>query len=417
MTNIGGANNLGTIFKIMPNGTGFIKLLDFANVSNGSRPEGDLLYDGTFLYGMTTYGGTNNSGTIFKIMTDGTGFEKLHDFLGGTDGNQPHGSLVYDGTSLYGMTILGGTSGVGTLFKIMPNGTGYSKLIDFSGASNGMLPYGSLLYNGYFLYGMTYAGGTNDLGVIFKIMPDGNGFAKIFDFTVTLNGSRPYYTSLISDGTFLYGMTREGGTSNGGTIFKILTDGTGFVKLYDFPISSISNPFGSLIYDGTFLYGMTSGLGGGGVTQEGSIFKIMTNGTGFTTLQTLLGGSDGRYPLGSLIYIGTSIYGMTFNGGTNASGILFKYSGLPLRVADFNNNTSKFIAYPNPSSGIINVSSTNTIKGVIAYNILGKEVYNYNFSELNNEVIVDLSFLETGMYFLKAISENNNFQTIKVIKK
>ena len=56
--------------------------------------------------------------------------EKLMDFLGNANGSNPFGSLISDGTFLYGMTNGGGSNFSGTLFKIMPNGTGYTKLIE-----------------------------------------------------------------------------------------------------------------------------------------------------------------------------------------------------------------------------------------------------------------------------------------------
>src|SRR3972149_5060166 len=110
------------------------------------------------------------------------------------------------------MTRFGGSNNMGVLFKIMPNGTGYTKLVDFTGTANGSYPYGSLISDGTFLYGMTCGNGTNDMGTVFKIKPDGTGYAKLIDFDGT-NGSYPR-GSLISDGTFLYGMTAEGGTNN-----------------------------------------------------------------------------------------------------------------------------------------------------------------------------------------------------------
>ncbi|MBK7650259.1 MAG: hypothetical protein IPJ20_05190 [Flammeovirgaceae bacterium] len=91
---------------------------------------------------------------------------------------------------------------------------------------------GSLFFDGNFLYGMVEDGGTNNLGAIFKIMRDGAGFVKLFDFAAS-NGFGPR-GSLISDGAFLYGITSNGGTNNKGTIFKIKPDGAGFVKVLDF---------------------------------------------------------------------------------------------------------------------------------------------------------------------------------------
>ena len=49
----GGANNLGTIFKIKPDGTNYAKLLDFAGAANGSNPQGAFISVGALLYGTT----------------------------------------------------------------------------------------------------------------------------------------------------------------------------------------------------------------------------------------------------------------------------------------------------------------------------------------------------------------------------
>ena len=111
----------------------YTKLFDFAGTANGSNPNGSLVSDGTFLYGMTLNGGTYNLGTIFKIKTDGTGYSKLLDF-NGVNGKRPYGSLIYDGTFLYGMTREGGTHG--NAFRIKPDGTGYSQILDFTGIAN-----------------------------------------------------------------------------------------------------------------------------------------------------------------------------------------------------------------------------------------------------------------------------------------
>lgn len=288
MTQVGGVNDMGTLFKIKPDGTGYVNLLNFDS-ANGSFPHGSLIYDGTFLYGMTDAGGTNNMGTIFKIMPDGTGYVNLLNFIGVANGRNPQGTLFYDGTFLYGMTAFGGTGGKGTLFKIMPDGTGFVKLLDFAGATNGRSPLGSLITDGTFLYGMTKAGGTNDLGTLFKIMPDGTGYVKLLDFAGASNGSLPY-GSLIMDGTFLYGMTNEGGANDMGTLFKIMPNGSGYVNILNFDGATHGSfPWGSPIMDGTFIYGMTFA---GGANDMGTLFKIKPDGTGYLdfywTLMALL---------------------------------------------------------------------------------------------------------------------------------
>ncbi|TAL60006.1 MAG: T9SS type A sorting domain-containing protein [Bacteroidetes bacterium] len=318
----GGANDSGAVFKIKPDGTGYSKLLDLSGAANGKYPYSALISDGTFLYGTTTDGGINDDGVVFKIKPDGTGYSKLLDFAGAANGKTPYGSLISDGAFLYGMTYTGGTNNMGVIFKIKPDGTGYAKLLDFAGAANGKSPYSNLISDGTFLYGMTYSGGANNLGVIFKIKPDGTGYAKLLDFTGIANGSNPT-GPLFYDGTFLYGMTNFGGTNDKGVIFKIKPDGTGYANLMSFAGAANGRfAFGGLISDGTFLYGMTTY---GGTNDDGVIFKIKPDGTGYAKLLDFTGIANGKTPYGSLIYDGSSLYGMTFYGGTYSYGVIFKY--------------------------------------------------------------------------------------------
>lgn len=272
MTSLGGSNNDGTVFKIMLNGSGFANLFDFADCyTNGCDPSGSLVSDGNFMYGMTHDGGINNNdGTIFKILSDGT-HTKLLDFAGAANGKNPGGDLLYNGGYLYGMTEFGGVNDKGTIFKISTAGSGYVKLLDFAGTSNGSHPKGSLIFDGTFLYGMTMDGGTNDEGTVFKIKPDGSGYTKLFDFAGITNGQYPE-GSLISVGSFLYGMTSGGGWNFDGCVFKIKPDGSGYERLLDFDAAAKgSTPYGTLAYDGTSFYGMTNN---GGTNDAGVIFKL-----------------------------------------------------------------------------------------------------------------------------------------------
>jgi len=407
MTTYGGTNNVGTIFKIMPNGTGYLKLLDFAGATNGSYPYGSLISDGTFLYGMTYLGGTDNRGTIFKIMPNGDGYIKLFDFAGATSGGYPRGSLISDGTFLYGMTLTGGTNNLGTIFKIMPNGTGYIKLADFAGATNGSYPEGALISDGTFLFGMTRGGGTNDMGTIFKIMPDGTGYAKLLDFAGTTNGLNPY-GSLISDGTFLYGMTVKGGTNDQGTIFKIMPDGTGYINLLDFAGATDGGyPYGSLISDGIFLYGMTYY---GGTINMGTIFKIMPNGTGYAKLLDFTS-TNGRHPEGSLISDGTFLYGMTLIGGINNMGTVFKYQHSTVGLSEYN-VPDGFTIYPNPNNGKFSIETSEAKYALDIFNLHGEKVY--SGSSLNGNIInLDLD-LPRGIYFVKFYN-GHTIRTNKIV--
>jgi len=389
----GGTNNNGTIFKIKPDGSGYIKLLDLSGITNGRRPGGSLISDGTFLYGMTFYGGVNDSGTIYKIMPDGTNFTKLLDFAGSSNGSCPNGSLYYDGIFLYGMTALGGVNNGGVIFKIKPNGTGYVKLLDFNFPTYGSNPGGSFFYDGVYLYGITPNGGFFGAGTIFKIKPDGSSYTQLSDFSST--DARLPSGSLISDGTFLYGVTTSGGINNEGAIFKIKPDGTSYLKIFDFALTSSGNePWGSLYYDGTFLYGMTEY---GGANSDGVLFKIMPDGTNFIKLLDFAGSLNGSRPYGSLISDDTFLYGTTYTGGTNDSGTVFKFQYSFAGIEQYIISTEQVNIYPNPNNGNFVIEPQNTLYNVCCtvYDVNGRTVLTQT---INGRTTIDAGSLNEGVY-------------------
>jgi uncharacterized repeat protein (TIGR03803 family) len=68
MTGVGGAANLGTVFQLGEDGTNYMVLHSFlGSPGDGAYPQGDLTISGSTLYGMTSVGGINNLGTIFSI--------------------------------------------------------------------------------------------------------------------------------------------------------------------------------------------------------------------------------------------------------------------------------------------------------------------------------------------------------------
>ena len=413
MTYSGGTNNMGTIFKIKPDGSGYVKLLDFAGESNGMYPLSSLISDGTYLYGLTQKGGLNNMGIIFKIMHDGSGYVKLFDFAGYSNGAYPRGPLITDGTYLYGMTEYGGTNDKGTIFKIMPDGTGYVKLLDFAGALNGSSPQCSFLSDGTFLYGMTQMGGANDMGTVFKIKPDGTGYVKLLDFAGSLNGSSPW-RSLIFDGTYLYGLTANGGTNDMGTIFKIMPDGTGYVKLLDFAgEANGSTPFSTLLLNGAYLYGTTYE---GGTDNNGTIFKIKPDGSGYEKLFEFDNIISGAYPFGFLISDETFLYGMTETGGTHTKGVLFKYQYFGATDIQTLSDNQKDLFYPNPFSFCTTLETKDILNNatMTIYNMLGQEVK--KISNLSGQTItLYRDNLPDGPYYICLTEGNRIITTNKLI--
>ena len=229
MTEQGGASGIGVIYKVDTDGNNFGLIHSFeGGTKEGSYPQGGLILDGSTLYGMTNSGGSSgNYGTIFKIGTDGDGYELLHAFAAVvTDGRNPYyGSLVLSGSTLYGMTEYGGTNDTGIIFSIDTDGSDFTLLHSFgySAADDGGFPFGSVLLNGSTLYGMTRQGGTSDLGVIFSIETGGSGFEVLHSFVGgSSDGSHPCF-DLILDGSMLYGTTRNGGSGGCGIVFAYST--------------------------------------------------------------------------------------------------------------------------------------------------------------------------------------------------
>jgi len=418
VTPYGGTNLEGTIFKIKPDGTGDTVLLNF-NIANGKQPCGSLLYDGTYLYGMTTYGGTSTScgsagcGTLYKIKTDGTGFSQLLDFSVTAPGANPYGSLIYDGTYLYGMTNGIGISSWGTVFKILPNGSGYVKILNFN-FTNGGNPTSDLYYDGTYLYGTAYKGGTgnsclNNCGVVFKIKPDGTNDSIIHNFNM-YDGAGPH-SSLVSDGTFLYGMTSIGGANNLGTIFKTLPNGVGFDTLLSFNTTNGYNPNGSLIYDGTYLYGMAPS---GGANHLGHIFRISPNGTGYKNLYDFTGVADGSDPDGSLLLQDRCLYGMTAMGGTNNGGTIFKFCDTTANGIKQSSVNNKYITvYPNPVTKNMTIESLQKSTMEIL-NIQGQTIIRQQIQQGKTDI--DISRLAKGLYILRLCS-NDKTEVTRFVKE
>jgi uncharacterized repeat protein (TIGR03803 family) len=170
MTVGGGAAGFGTVFKIGTDGTGLAVLHSFdAATGDGWQPDGSLVLFGSTLYGMTRQGG-GGAGSIFRINTDGGGYAIMHTFMGGPgDGANPDGDLALVGSKFYGMTFGGGNATLGTLFGIDVDGSNYAVLHSFLGGSaDGASPIGDLIFSGSTLYGMTNAGGSSNLGVVFS---------------------------------------------------------------------------------------------------------------------------------------------------------------------------------------------------------------------------------------------------------
>jgi len=173
MTRKGGHNGLGVVFSVDTSGNNYTILHDFTGAScdGATSDHGYLVQVGNVLYGMTTNGGLSSNGVIFSIGTDGSNFQLLHRFgITRHDGENPYGSLFLDGNQLYGTTANGGSNGSGTVFVINTDGTGYARLHSFGSTHHeGTKPIDNVILVNGMLYGMTTEGGTFGQGTVFAV--------------------------------------------------------------------------------------------------------------------------------------------------------------------------------------------------------------------------------------------------------
>ena len=374
----GGDNNNGSIFSILAGGS--VPVVDYlfsgdastpTTLGDGGNPHSGLLSAGDSLYyGTTAAGGTNGVGTLFSYDISTSVFTTLYAFTSVT-GYDPHGQLIFDstGTLLLGMTCKGGT-GVGNantknitpgvIFSFNPTTHVYTDLYNFTFNSVSDAPYFTdhgilILGTGVhktMVFGLTEYGGTEDMGAVFSFTEPDPSTLTVSALTLLhsfgknpLDGYNPYGSLVLNpvDG-YLYGMTRNGGTFDGGTVFRIGQDGSGYAVLVS--LDANSDPIDNVTFsvDGSMIYGLTQHDGAG----NGTLFAFDTTpGAGGS------GGSGGG--LGGAVFnnIGTvTISNSTFTrntaqGGTGAilgkglGGAVFSRNGfLTLTNSTISGNTA-----------------------------------------------------------------------------
>lgn len=348
----------GTVFAINTDGGDFTVLHDFTGGKDGGFSAAGLVLSGQTLFGTTENGGTNDNGNIFVINTNGTGFKVLRSFSArnqntytNSDGANPAAALIIAGNRLYGVTQVGGNKNSGTVFSINTNGTGFTVLHSFSATAfdsnfnltnaDGSNPRARLFLSGSTLYGTATAGGAGGAGTVFAVNTNGSGFEVLHVFpavdylTLTNTDGVSPYAGLILSGNTLYGTASAGGMANSGTVFAVGTNGVGFTNLYNFTGGSDGGrPVAALTLSSNKLYG-TAGSGGNS-GSGGTLFTLNLDGTGFTVLHSFsntIYGSDfnptnteGARPQGSVIIYNNVLYGTASGGGSAGEGTLYSFS-------------------------------------------------------------------------------------------
>jgi uncharacterized repeat protein (TIGR03803 family) len=335
-TALGGRNSFGVVFSYNIDDNTYSLLKEFVSL-HGCFPYGKLIQglDGNF-YGMTNSGGGSGYGVIYSFNPQTSTLSVLKDF-NFSDGAYPYGSLMRaaDGR-FYGMTSAGGENSVGVIFRFDPISSTYSKIKDLN-RIDGCQPYAALTEaSDGKLYGVTFSGGDNDRGVLFSLDISNLSYSKVRSFQLA-EGGHPMGDLLRSSNGKLYGTTRYGGINNGGTIFSYDPIGATFTTLRSFAFSEGAEAVAGVVeaHDGKLYGGTTQGAAYG----YGSIFSFNPSSSEFSLVKSfqyqegrsynsLYEASDGK------------LYGMTSFGPTQGSvGSVFSFdlsTSVFSTLADFN---------------------------------------------------------------------------------
>jgi len=223
-----GGFGCGTVFKLTPSGGGWTKTTILAfNGNDGATPYSGLTPDAAGnLYGTTVEGGAHQNGTVYQLTPSGGSWTQtiLYDFPNSNDGHWPVGGLVSDAAgNLYGATEVGGSAGGGTVYELT-NSDGhwtFTVIYSFSGHAG---PYSKLAMDAAGnLFGTTYGDGSAGVGTVFKLMRSGSGwtYALLHDFTGGSDGASPLGGVLLDAGGHVYGTAEMGGAHGWGVVYKV----------------------------------------------------------------------------------------------------------------------------------------------------------------------------------------------------
>ena len=216
LTSGGGSMNDGTLFRFDPASGNLAALYNFNTQNEVESSTAGLTQANGVFYGTTMYGGATASGTVFAFDPQKGQLSVVYTFEGDADGGNPLAGLLAANGLLYGTTVSGGASTLGTIFSVDP-ATGTEKTLHSLSGPDGYMPEAALIQAGAVLLGTT-SGGTIGDGVAFSIDPSSGQETTLHQFL----GSRLSQNSaLIGFHGALYGTSADAGASNIGSIFRI----------------------------------------------------------------------------------------------------------------------------------------------------------------------------------------------------
>jgi uncharacterized repeat protein (TIGR03803 family) len=156
----------GGVFAFDMNDDSFDPLYSFTGGNDGYFPYLPPVISASVLFGVATYGGSLNNGTIYSMNTDGTGFSVVYSF-GSTDAYNPISNIYITDNTIYGLAS-GGAFNNGAIYSVNTNGTNFQILYNFTGSNDGIPSYTIFDVYENTMYFTPEAGGEYGQGTVFS---------------------------------------------------------------------------------------------------------------------------------------------------------------------------------------------------------------------------------------------------------
>ncbi len=333
VTQFGGPDDLGVIYGMNPDGSGYETLHAFAGAEGKHPVATPSLVGDRLLAGTASEGGAHGNGAVYRVRTDGNGFQALHHFSEeGAEGRIPLAGLTprADGR-LFGSAYRGGTYDAGTLFAISVEGSRFEVLHEFGMNSlAGQNPRARLhLGSDGRLYGSTENGGIYDSGVVFVIEANGLSYREIRHLRPTIDGSHPIAGLSGGGDGVIYGVASRGGTFDGGTLFRLTETALDFRVLRHFgergPVDGWFPATPPMVLENGRLRGAVAN---GGAAGRGLYYEVQADGSDWRILTDFAGvGGAPSTPIGDLALSSQGeIFGVTQGGGDRRAGTVVRFA-------------------------------------------------------------------------------------------
>jgi uncharacterized repeat protein (TIGR03803 family) len=316
----GGATSQGTVWELAK-GSGTITALGSFNGTNGAFPLGGVTLDANGnLFGTASDIGAHNVGTVWELAKGSGTITALASF-DTSNGAVPLAGVTLDANgNLFGTTTGGGTQGTGTVWELAKGSGTITALASFNLPSQSV--YGGVTFDASGnLFGTTGSGGANNQGTVWELVKGSHSITTLASFNGT-NGNLPRAGATLDASGNLFGTTQNGGATNQGTVWELAKGSGTITALASFDVTNGELPLGGVTFDANGnLYGTAPF---GGANAIGTVWEL-AKGSGAITALSSFDRTTGDDPKAGVTFDANgNLVGTAATGGGNGHGTVWE---------------------------------------------------------------------------------------------